>query len=562
MRRGLVRSVAIVAASAVGLGAAAGCTVNPDEDDSPAGIVQPRSQPDEADPGRSLPIVVEDTEAGISLGTAQQFFARAPFVVTAPIDDAAALVRAASLAVATSVPMLPVDPADGAAVLEEIDRLGASSVLAVGAVPDLGAVSIIPAPAGRAEIEEMIDRDLDEREVAGKTDALGAIATIGGEDSTLLSVPGAPLPEPGPALEAETLPEFGRAELDPPVLALVASPASEDDREWAEHIAAAATARAAGATVVPLAVPDPRATADSVSAIRDHEDATVVALGSKFGTVADLNERVRAAVSVPELPGGGQLVYPGRRMIALYGHPGVPAMGLLGEQPVDEAIARAKELAEQYEPFSSEPVIPAFELIVTVASVSPGADGNYSNIAEVEMVRPWIEAAEEAGVYVVLDLQPGHTDFLTQAKIYEELLREPHVGLALDPEWRLKPGQVHLQQIGQVDAAEVNEVTDWLADLTARHDLPQKLLILHQFQQRMITDRESLDTSREEVALLIHADGHGGPGEKMSTWNALKTELPDGVWLGWKNFIDEDFPTFTPERTMQIGPAPWFVSYQ
>ncbi len=562
MRRGPSRTVAIVAASAIGLVAAVGCTVDLDEDDAPAGLVQPEALPDEADPGRSLPIVVDDSEAGLARGTAQQFFARAPFVVAAPFDDPAALVRAASLAVATSVPMLPVDPADGAAVLEEVERLGASHVLAVGAVPDLGTASIIEAPADKAAIEEMIERDLGEKEVAATAGALDAIAAIDSDDATLLSLADQPLAGPGPTTEPQALPEFGRSQLDPPVLALVSAPASEEGREWAEHIAATATARAAGATVVPLAVPDPRASASSVAAIRDHEDATVVALGSGFGTVAELNERVRAAVSVPELPGGGQLVFPGRRMIALYGHPGVPAMGLLGEQPVDEAIARAVELAEQYEPFSSEPVIPAFELIVTVASVSAGADGNYSNIAEVAQVRPWIDAAAEAGVYVVLDLQPGRTDFLTQARMFEDLLREPHVGLALDPEWRLKPGEVHLQQIGQVDAAEVNEVTDWLADLTAEHDLPQKLLILHQFQQRMILDRESLDTSRDEVVLLIHADGHGVPGEKMSTWNALKTGLPDGVWLGWKNFIDEDFPTFTPERTMQIGPAPWFVSYQ
>ena len=41
-------------------------------------------------------------------------------------------------------------------------------------------------------------------------------------------------------------------------------------------------------------------------------------------------------------------------------------------------------------------------------------------------------------MYVVLDLQPGRSNFLDQAKLYEPLLRLPHVGLALDPEWRLR----------------------------------------------------------------------------------------------------------------------------
>jgi hypothetical protein len=69
---------------------------------------------------------------------------------------------------------------------------------------------------------------------------------------------------------------------------------------------------------------------------------------------------------------------------------------------------------------------------------------------------------------VILDLQPGRTDFLTQAMIYEEFLRLPHVGLALDPEWRLEPNQVHLRQIGSVDAAEINQVGNWLASLVRR----------------------------------------------------------------------------------------------
>ena len=58
----------------------------------------------------------------------------------------------------------------------------------------------------------------------------------------------------------------------------------------------------------------------------------------------------------------------------------------------------------------------------------------------------------------MLDLQPGRTDFLTQAKLYAELLKQPHVGLALDPEWRLKPDQVHLVQIGSVSAEEINQM--------------------------------------------------------------------------------------------------------
>ena len=135
---------------------------------------------------------------------------------------------------------------------------------------------------------------------------------------------------------------------------------------------------------------------------------------------------------------------------------------------------------------------------------------------------PWVEAAEQAGTYVVLDLQPGRDDFLTQAKAYEELLRRPWVGLALDPEWRLQPGEKPLRQIGHVGIDEVNEVGAWLAALVREHDLPPKVLTLHQFRPSMVRDRDRLDTSLDEVQWLVHADGQGGQNAKQGTWSALQ----------------------------------------
>ncbi|GAA1311893.1 hypothetical protein GCM10009634_79260 [Saccharothrix xinjiangensis] len=126
--------------------------------------------------------------------------------------------------------------------------------------------------------------------------------------------------------------------------------------------------------------------------------------------------------------------------------------------------------------------VPAFEVIATVAQVSPGPDGDYSGEAPVESLRPWVEAAGREGLYVVLDLQPGRARLLDQAKRYASLLELPHVGLAVDPEWKLGPDQVPLEQIGGVDAAEINETAAWPADLTARAALPQELLVVHQFR--------------------------------------------------------------------------------
>ncbi|MBP1632642.1 MAG: putative lipoprotein, partial [Acidobacteria bacterium] len=152
-----------------------------------------------------------------------------------------------------------------------------------------------------------------------------------------------------------------------------------------------------------------------------------------------------------ELPGGGYLLFPGRRLVALYGHAWAPELGVLGEQTPPESVERVRPIAAQYAA-EGVVIVPAFEIIATVADARAGDDGDYSNESSLDDLRPLIETAGEEGLYVLLDLQPGRSDFLSQARLYEEFLRLPYVGLALDPEWRLGPDELHLQQYGSVSA--------------------------------------------------------------------------------------------------------------
>jgi hypothetical protein len=330
----------------------------------------------------------------------------------------------------------------------------------------------------------------------------------------------------------------------------------------AEGTAAVATGTALGARAH-TGVGDPRETPEVMAALREQPETTLVALAAETAEADVLLVQSTMAQRAPELPGGGVTVFPHRRMVALYGHPGAPVLGLLGEQGVSASIDRVGEYVERYSALVEEPVVPAFEIIASVATASAGPDQTYSRIWPPETFRAWVDAARTAGVYVVLDLQPGRTDFLTQAKAYEELLVEPHVGLALDPEWRLGPNERHLVRIGSVEAEEVNAVSDWLAELVRAHNLPQKVLTLHQFRLSMIEDRDLVRTDHPEIAVILHADGQGGQGAKQETWSVLKEDLPEGMWLGWKNFYDEDSPMLTPEQTVaQVEPTPWFISYQ
>lgn len=335
-----------------------------------------------------------------------------------------------------------------------------------------------------------------------------------------------------------------------------------DGRTDPEHTAVTATAESAGAAVVGVRGGDPRADPAAIGALARLKPLDVVAVGAQFEPATRLRSRVAVAETGRQLPGGGQLLFPGRRLVALYGHPETPSLGVLGQQDLTASVARAKRMAAAYRSLSKVPVIPAFEIIATVAQASPGPDGSYSYASPLSLLRPWVDRATAAGLYVVLDLQPGRASLLAQAKRYQSLLRKPDVGLALDPEWKLQPGQRPLRQIGHVNIGEINSVAGWLAALTARYHLPQKLLVLHQFQLSMINGERDLDTSHDDLAIVIHMDGQGTPGDKLQTWNAVTETMPRGVYLGWKNFFVKDHPMFTPRQTMENAPAPVMISYQ
>jgi hypothetical protein len=486
----------------------------------------------------------------LAIATSATLYDLAPLVVLAAIAEPAAVRDAVPVAARLGAPLLltPTTPAPDVVRLE-LDRLGAQTLLTFGT----SAAAWARASAGDRRV---VAAPPETAEVIGDPSTLGptlgparAPAANGSELRPTLSDN-----ELAGAAARLGLPPLTATEPADSVLVLASSADAES--------AATATARASGARVHVLAVADPRADSAVIADLAAEPPRAVVALGAQFGAPELLRRRLDVAATGVELPGSGQLLFPSRRLVALYGTPGSSSLGALGEQPLEATLARAQRVAGDYAPLSNVPVVPALEIIATVASDVAGSDGNYSSERSVEDLRAWVERAGAAGVYVVLDLQPGRSDFLTQAKRYEELLALPHVGLALDPEWRLRLGQRHMAQIGSVGVGEVNQVITWLAALTRERDLPQKLLILHQFRQSMISDRGSLDMGHEELAVLIHVDGNGTRPQKQSTWTNLTASPPAGSWLGWKNFYDEDTPTYTPSETMAVTPTPFFISYQ
>jgi len=445
-----------------------------------------------------------DHPVDVAIEVSRSAFPCADSVYVAPLSDAAAVRSGAEMAVDEGVPLLLADGSQVDEVLSEIERLEPKRIVVVGADESMVETFSVPGIDITSKPADEAALGPDVPELAG-----GPVIVLDADLSAAL-----------PAAEVVASEVDGRVLL-----------ASDIDL---------------------TAISDPtRLIIDQASALR--------VVGGFDPSIA---WELEVSRTPSELPGGGYRVFPNMRLVGFYGSPLTPALGVLGEQGPKETSQRMERYLAGYGT-DGVPVVPTFEIIATVASAAAGPDGDYSDEASIETLRPWIDYAGEHGIYVVLDLQPGRTDFLSQAQRYEELLRLPHVGLALDPEWRLGPDQVHLEQIGTVDAAEINAVAEWLAAIVREEILPQKVFLLHQFRFSMITNREELISPRE-LSVIIQMDGQGPLATKEDSFESLTEGWNPtlGYWWGWKNFFDEDDPMATASQVLGLDPVPLFISFQ
>lgn len=265
--------------------------------------------------------------------------------------------------------------------------------------------------------------------------------------------------------------------------------------------------------------------------------------------------------SVPSLPGGGRTVFGKQRFLtAYYGTAGTSSLGVLGETDPDRAFERIRRAGRRFLR-GKERLLPVYELIVTVADGAdyPGTDGDHAHDVLHSRVQSYIDAAHRNGALLLLDLQPGRTDFLTAAKRWEWALKDPWVGLALDPEWRVGPGQFPGQQIGSVRAREINRTAGWLSRLTRDNGLPEKLFVVHQFTTGMVPDIRKV-RRREGLAMVQHVDGFGNPADKLMTYRNVA--VPRKFTMGFKIFYDEDTPRMRAGHVRRSLPDVRFVSFQ
>jgi hypothetical protein len=260
-----------------------------------------------------------------------------------------------------------------------------------------------------------------------------------------------------------------------------------------------------------------------------------------------------------QLPGGGRRLFPDRRVVAFYGNPRDDELGALG---IGTPTQAARQLLAQARPYDrgTRRVLPAMELISTVATAAPGPSGLYRDRLAATTIARYLKAARRARALVILDIQPGRGQFGPEIERLAPWLREPDVGLALDPEWHVGPDQLPGKVIGSTDADVVNAAAAYLSKIVRDRDLPEKLLLVHRFTNDMIARSVRL---REfpGVRTVVNVDGFGGQTVKVAKYRNFVASTPR-VGRGFKLFYEEDLHTMSPRQVMALTPRPDVVVYE
>ncbi len=264
-------------------------------------------------------------------------------------------------------------------------------------------------------------------------------------------------------------------------------------------------------------------------------------------------------------PNAGAIL-PFKRVVAYYGNFYSKQMGVLGEYPTDEMLAKlASTTAEWTKADPSTPAIPAIHYIAVVAQGSAGREGKYILRMPDDQIEHAIALAARLQGLVFLDVQVGKSTLEHELPQLAKYLALPQVHLAVDPEFSMKYGDRPGTVIGTFDAADINYAAEYLASLVRAHHLPPKMLVVHRFTQKMVTNYDKI-RPLPEVQVVMDMDGFGSKEKKRGTYDLVIYPEPvqfAGIKLFYKN--DNNPPAngiLSPAEVLELIPAPTYIQYQ
>lgn len=260
---------------------------------------------------------------------------------------------------------------------------------------------------------------------------------------------------------------------------------------------------------------------------------------------------------------------PFKRIVAFYGNFYSTRMGVLGEYPAEEMLSiLASTTAKWTAADPTTPALPAIQYIAIVAQASAGKDGKYIARMPDSQIDHALDLANRAHGILILDLQVGKSTLEQELPRLEKYLQMPQVHLAIDPEFSMKYGQQPGKAIGTFDATDINYAARYLANLVQKYQLPPKVLIVHRFTQKMVTNYKEI-RPLPEVQIVMDMDGWGSKAKKKDSYNGFIKREPV-QFTGIKIFAygkqnDLKPPStglFTPGEVLGLMPSPIYVQYQ
>lgn len=286
-----------------------------------------------------------------------------------------------------------------------------------------------------------------------------------------------------------------------------------------------------------------------------------VLLGSHPGAVSTVTAPAQVG-SPPQPPPAPQPaviqgpVLPAYRVVALSGAPQAPQLGGLGSQTPEQAVRQLGQLTGALAQ-PGRPVLGAFELVATVATPTPGPDGRYRLRQPDNVVRDYLNAARRARALLILDIEPGRSDFNAEIQAFRPYIEQPDVGLALEPARQLGPTG---QPSPSIDANQINGITLSIADTVHRLNLAQKLVIVHELAPGTIRDQRALRPA-PGVALVLSAANAGNQQAKLATYRGV-TAQQAGFFSGMRLFLHQDRQPLTASQLLRLRPPVDFVDYR
>jgi hypothetical protein len=264
-------------------------------------------------------------------------------------------------------------------------------------------------------------------------------------------------------------------------------------------------------------------------------------------------------------PNAGAIL-PFSRIVAYYGNLYSKNMGVLGEYPEDEMLQKLENEVKNWQAADPlTPVIPALHYIAVVAQGYSEDGGKYRLRMPDSEIDKVLAMAAKINALVFLDVQVGFSDVQTEVPLLEKYLKMPQVHLALDPEFSMKgkypPGKV----VGTLDAADINFASNYLANLVRENNLTPKILIVHRYTEKMVTNYKEIETM-PEVQIVLNMDGWGGEAKKINTYRQFIYKEPvqfTGFKLFYKNdTLNPGSVLMSPQELLKLNPQPVYIQYQ